>query len=317
MYCFVDGSEKDGDVEVVPYKKHFFSIITQNDSYFSVYIDRYYTTGQGLLYSSKEGSYKFLDFLGLVKGVSSFSVAINQSIYAPKDRKAIFPEYKSHPYGGYTNVGFFWHHRSKDILENIGIRIGVTGRISFAQEVQDFVHGLIGSIILRGWDTQIHNEFILNGHYDWTYRYKIADFWNFSLDMLPNVEFALGNANIYAKGGVVFRIGRNLETTFLPQGIAGENGGLNTGRVFKDGVGYYLFFGVNGGYVARKLFIQGNSFSSYQRADLIHWVGSLVAGISIVSGRMSFTYQAVYTSKEFQKQDMAHGIGSLNFSWSF
>lgn len=50
----------------------------------------------------------------------------------------------------------------------------------------------------------------------------------------------MGNANIYAKGGAVFRIGRNLESIFLSQGIAGENGGLNTGRVFSNGLGYFF-----------------------------------------------------------------------------
>lgn len=305
------------NTEVVPYKKYFLSIITQNDSYFNVFIDRYYTAGHGLLFSSKEGSYGFLDSIGFVDGVSSFSIAINQSIYAPKDRRAIQPTYGSHPYGGYANIGFFWHHRTKNILENIGIRIGMTGNASLAREAQDFVHSVIGSILLKGWGTQIDNEFILNLHYDWTYKHKIKDFGIFSLDILPNFELAMGNANIYAKGGAVFRIGRNLESTFLPQGIGGENGGLNTGRVFSNGLGYYFFFGVNGGYVARKLFIQGNTLDAYRRADLIHWVGNLISGFSIVSGRMSFTYQAIYTSKEFARQDKAHGVGSFNFAWSF
>lgn len=148
--CSIDGDKENKDLGIIPYKKHFFSIITQNDSYFSVYIDRYYTTGQGLLYSSKDGSYKILDSLGLIKGITSFSVAINQNIYAPKDRRAVVPKYGDHPYAGYANIGFFWHHQNQNILENIGIRVGVTGKISFAQEVQGFVHSVIGSLVLRG-----------------------------------------------------------------------------------------------------------------------------------------------------------------------
>lgn len=317
-FCFAYSQDiAKQDDTVVPYKKFFLSIITQNDSYFNVFIDRYYTAGHGLLFSSKEGEYGFLDSLGFIKGASSFSVAINQSIYAPKDRRATQPSYGSHPYGGYANIGFFWHHRTRDILENIGIRVGITGNASFAREAQDFVHSVIGSILLKGWGTQIKNEFVFNTHYDWTYRHKIRDFGIFSIDVLPNFEIAMGNANIYTKGGAVFRIGRNLQSTFLPQGIAGENGGLNTGRVYADDLGYYFFLGVNGGYVARKLFIQGNTLDAYRRADLVHWVGNLISGFAIVSGRMSFTYQAIYTSREFAKQDKAHGVGSFNFAWSF
>lgn len=298
------------------YQKHFFSIITQNDSYFNVKIDRYYTAGHGILYSSPEGKYGILDKIGFLKGNTSWSFAINQSIYAPKDRHDPNPPKGSHPYAGYLNIGFLWHHRNENALENLGIRIGITGWPSFAKEVQCFVHSLFGTVVLPGWGTQIEIEPIINLHYDWTYRVLLAEFGVFSLDLLPYIDTALGNANIYIKGGAIFRIGHHLSSTFLPQGIAGENGGSNTGRVYADGLGYYLFLGSYGGYVARKMFIEGNSFSS-KRAEIIPWVGGLVGGLAIVSGNMSFSYEFFYISKEFREQDRAHGVGSLVFSWSF
>ncbi|WP_158654546.1 lipid A deacylase LpxR family protein [Helicobacter pametensis] len=302
--------------KVKPYEKHFFSIITQNDSYFNAYIDRYYTAGHGLLYSSKEGDYGFLNKIGFIDGVTSWSLVLNQSIYAPKDRMNPNPRRDSHPYAGYLNLGFLWHHRGENVLENLGIRLGMTGKASLAQEVQDFVHGALGTVILPGWGTQLKNEFIFNLHYDVTYRFPLVDFGAFSLDALPYIEAALGNANIYLRGGAVLRIGHHLKSTFLLQGIAGENGGSNSGRVFEDGIGYYLFVGGYGGYVGRNMFIEGNSFGE-RRAVLKKWMGGIVAGIAIVSGVMSFSYEALYISKEFRGQDRAHGIGSFVFSWSF
>lgn len=298
------------------YKKHFFSIITQNDSYFNVFIDRYYTAGHGVLYSSPEGDYGELNRLGFLDGATSWSIAINQSIYAPKDRTNPSPPQGSHPYAAYLNLGFLWHHRTQSSLENFGIRIGLTGKGALGKEVQNFVHELLGTVILPGWGMQIGSEFVFNLHYDFTYRKVLVELGGFAIDILPYVDVALGNANIYLKGGAILRMGHHLSSTFLPQGIAGENGGSNTGRVYSDGVGYYVFVGSYGGYVARKMFIEGNFFAS-KRAELTHWIGGVVAGLAIVSGNMSFSYEALYLSKEFKKQDAPHGVGSLVFSWSF
>lgn len=305
--------------EIPPYKKHFFSLITQNDSYFNVFVDRYYSAGHGLLYSSPEGDYGVLDQIGLLKGgATSWSLAFTQSIYTPKNRKNAMPYLDDHPYGGYLNMGLLLHHRKQNSLENLGLHIGVVGKYTGAEEVQGFVHSIFDTVILKGWHTQIGNELIFNLHYDYTYRYEIASFNGLSMDILPYVDLALGNANIYAKGGAFLRIGHHLQSSFLPQGIAGENGGSNSGRVYADGLGYYLFVGSYGGYVMRNIFIQGNSFGdNFHRADLIKWIGGVSAGVAIVSGVMSFSYQALYTSKEFKKQDKPHGVGSFVFSWSF
>ncbi len=309
--------EQENFSDMRPYHKHYFSFITQNDSYFDVYIDRYYTAGHGFLYSSKEGSYAFLDALGFVEGNTSFSVMMQQKIYTPKNKQDTQYIKGAHPYGGYLGFGFFWHHRLAKILENLGITIGVSGKSSLAYQTQDFVHRLIGSVLFQGWHSQLASQLVLNLYYDWNHKYVIADTKGFSMDLISNFQAALGSANIYLKGGFALRIGRNFATTFLPQGIIGENGGLNTGRTYRDGLGYYIFLGTSGGYIARKLFIEGNLFDFEKKAELIPWIGGFHAGIVIVSGRMSFAYQAIYTTKEFRKQDKMHGVGSFNFAWSF
>ncbi|ANV97323.1 hypothetical protein BBW65_07740 [Helicobacter enhydrae] len=318
LFCIgLWGDDSGATQAFAPYTKHYFSITTQNDSYFNVFIDRYYTAGHSLLYSSQEGKYGVLDSLGLLDGFTSWSLVLSQSIYTSRNRQDRRPEIGDHPFAGLLNLAFLWHHRSVNALENLSVRVGVVGRYSFAEEVQNGIHRLFDSVILKGWDTQISDGWIVNLSYDWTYRYPICDFGNFAIDVLPYVDVAVGNANIYAKAGAVMRLGHHLDSTFLPQGIGGENGGANSGRNFADGLGYYLFVGSYGEFVGRNLFVQGHYGDSYPDAKMRQWIGGLRAGLSIISETMSFTYQIFYLSAEFEKQDAPHGIGSLNFAWSF
>lgn len=302
------------------YKKHYIGLISQNDAYFDSVIDRYYTAGQGILYSSPEGEYGLLDKIGFIKGNTSFSVALNQSIYTPVDKFALAPKIGDHPYAGYLNLGFALHHRTQNTLESIGIRLGVSGKYAYGKEAQNGIHSIMGLRLSNGWDTQVGDEIILNLSYELAYRYFLLESEYFDIDMIPSLELAFGNANTFAKLGGMLRMGYNTKTTFLPQGIAGENWGFSSGRVYGDGLGIYGFVGMYGSYVGHNLFIEGNVFgkSPYPiSTELEHFVGSVVGGFSIVSGIMSFTYQVIYTSKEFKAQDGAHGVGSFAFSCSF
>lgn len=302
------------------YKKHYIGLISQNDAYFDSVIDRYYTAGQGILYSSPEGEYGLLDKIGFIKGNTSFSIALNQSIYTPVDKFALAPKIGDHPYAGYLNLGFALHHRTQNTLESIGVRLGVSGKYAYGKEAQNGIHSIMGLRLSNGWDTQVGDEIILNLSYELAYRYFLLESEYFDIDVIPSLELAFGNANTFAKLGGMLRMGYNTKTTFLPQGIAGENWGFSSGRVYGDGLGIYGFVGMYGSYVGHNLFIEGNVFgkSPYPiSTELEHFVGSVVGGFSIVSGIMSFTYQVIYTSKEFKAQDGAHGVGSFAFSCSF
>lgn len=302
------------------YKKHFIGLISQNDAYFNSTTDRYYTAGQGIMYSSPEGDYGLMNQIGFIKGNTSFSLAINQSIYTPVDKFSIAPPTSDHPYAGYLNLGFSIHHRTQNILESLGVRIGVSGEYSYAREAQNGIHALMGLRLSNGWDTQVGNEIILNLSYELAYRYALFYSDYCDIDTISSLEVAFGNANVYVKLGGMLRVGYNLKTTFLPQGIAGENWGFQTGRSYADGFGIYAFGGIYGSYVGHNLFIEGNVFgkSHYPvNTVLEHFVGSVVGGVSIVSGVLAFTYQVIYTSKEFKAQDGSHAVGSFAFSCSF
>lgn len=305
---------------LTPYKKHYFSLLSQNDGYIFPMIDKYYTAGNSLLYASPEGDYGKLNSFGFLSGETSFALSLSQNIYTPKAKFAIFPPKDDHPYAGYLNLAFIITHRQENWLENLGVKVGVTGEYSFAKEAQDGIHTMLDVGLANGWKTQSNNEFMLNFHYDLIYKHNLFESDYFGIDLLPNIESAFGNANVYLAGGGTLRMGYHLSSTFLSQGIAGENGGLNTGRVYADGLGIFGFIGAKGMLVLCNAFIEGNIFATsknYYDVDLFPLVGKVEAGVSIVSGVLNATFKAIYTTKEFLQQDGAHWVGSLSLAISF
>lgn len=180
---------------------------------------------------------------------------VNLSILQ-KQNLSLPPPHNDHPYGAYLSFGFGIHNRNDDFLENLELYLGVSGKPALGKEAQDMIHRWLSLRLSKGWGSQIRTEAIINLYYDLTYKARILQSQYVDIDILPNLDTALGNANIYVKLGVTFRIGYNLSSTFLFQGIHGENGGANTGRVFSDGLGIYGFIGASGAYVARNMFIR-------------------------------------------------------------
>ncbi|MCE3046777.1 lipid A deacylase LpxR family protein [Helicobacter kayseriensis] len=307
-------------LQAQPYEKHFLSFITQNDAYVDSMIDRYYTAGHSLTYASKEGDYGWLNTFGFISGETSFSLQLSQSIYAPKNKFDLYPPLDDHPYAGFLSFIFGIHHRQENMLEGLGIRIGIAGKMAMGKQAQDAIHTALDVGLLSGWMTQIQNEWIVNLYYEWSYKHFLYQSTYFDIEVSPTIELAFGNANIYGKLTTFLRLGYNLKTTFLPQGVIGENGGLQNGRVYGDGIGFFGFFGLGGSYVARKMAIEGNLFSHdpYPRnAILNHWVGHMIGGISFVSGNLSLSYMAVCTTREFRQQENLHAIGSIWLAYSF
>lgn len=307
-------------VELQPYDRHYLALISQNDAYFNPMIDEYYTAGHSVFYASSEGEYGGLNHFGFLDGLTSFSLGLSQIIYAPKNKFDLLPPSDDHPYAGFLNLSFFIHHRTQDMLESLGIAVGVSGALAFGREVQNGVHHALNVGLAQGWDTQIGNEITINIYYEWALKQWLYKKEKWGVDIVPRVELAFGNANIYSKFDMTLRFGYNLESSFLSQGILGENGALNGGRVYQDGIGVFGFVGIGAGYVVRKMALEGNLFGIDRYARNINLeplIGNLIMGTSIVSGDFSWTYKMIYTSKEFAEQAGGHMIGSVSLAYSF
>jgi hypothetical protein len=82
-------------------------------------------------------------------------------------------------------------------------------------------------------------------------------------------------------------------------------------------LGAYLFLGVDTRFVARNLFLDGNSFESSRSVSKKNIVGDLVMGAAVVFGhaRMAFTH--VVRSREYATQTGDDQFGAVDITVRF
>ncbi|STP12695.1 putative Outer membrane protein [Helicobacter mustelae] len=301
---------------LTPYHKSFFTIITENDAYLNAHVDRFYTAGTNFNYTSKEYLNSWLGYLSYdfrSPKASRWQIAINQDLYTPISRKAN-PGPKTHPYAGYLSLNFLISQRRENSIEDLQLQIGVVGPDALGKQTQALIHHLTHNPIFYGWNRQLKNEFILNLTYEYIHRFTLLDSRYFSIDVLPGLKVALGNAKTFAGFGGRLRMGYNLKSDF---GVEKVNTGFLGSKPYNDAFSFYVFGGVSGSYVIRNIFIQGNSFGPPTDLSLEHFIYDLEFGASIMYKGFRFSYVITRLSKQFQAQRGAHSFGSIVLSFAF
>ncbi|PAF42246.1 lipid A deacylase LpxR family protein [Helicobacter sp. 11S03491-1] len=320
--CF--GSEEACDTQLIPYKKHFVSLLSENDAYVNQYVDRYYTAGTRLSFTTEEMNFNCEDrdskmawagyiTLGWSKNkMTRFDISLNQDIYTPYSR--VSHPISDHPYGAYLRLNFGVSHRSESLLENIFLALGMVGPSALGYETQKLIHYLTNNPKFYGWSHQLKNEFILNLNYQVIKKIYLWDSKYISSDILPSFDIALGNADTHVSIGTRLRIGYNLDSDF---GVNKINSGFSGGEPYNNQFSFYVFGGISGKYQARNIFIQGNSFGKSTGLDMNYLAYDGEAGVAILYQGMRFAYTYTHTSKTFKSQPKAHDFGSIELNIAF
>ncbi|PAF52686.1 lipid A deacylase LpxR family protein [Helicobacter sp. 13S00477-4] len=307
------------------YKRQSINLLSENDAYANQFVDRYYTAGTSIGYTSKEYDFGCEDkdsimawsqyiSLGITKAkMTRFNIAITQSIYTPYSRE-INPPSGDLPYAGYLYLNLGVSHRSESMLENIFFSMGMVGPSTFAHETQKFVHYLTNNPIFYGWHNQLKNEFILNLNYQLIKKFYLWDSRYISSDFLPGLDIALGNADTHLQIGGRLRIGYNLDSDF---GINKVNTSFNGAQAYNDRFSFYLFGGLSGRYQARNIFIQGNTFGHSTGLDMIYFTYDAEFGAAILYRGIRFAYTYTHASKKFKTQPLPHNFGSIELNIAF
>ena len=309
--------QTDEIIELKPYSKSHFSILTENDAYFDAHTDYYYTAGTSFIYTTKEFdfSHSWLRFISIDHSdtkLSRFSFGLHQDLYTPIKRGADV-DLNDFPYAGFLSFDTTLSNRRKNSLENLKIQIGIVGPAALAKQTQQLIHKLTKNPIFYGWDTQLKNEFILNFYYEYIYRYEFFNKNGFGLDVLPGLKIALGNAYDYMGLGYRLRLGYHLQNDFGAQKI---NTSFIGSQPYSDDFSFYVFGGIIGYYVARNIFVQGNSFGPH-RLDLIPLTYEAELGAVISYKGFSFSYVFTHKSAEFRGSRPYHNFGSILLGFAF
>ncbi len=136
-----------------------------------------------------------------------FGIAAAQYMYTPVDRKSSEIVEGDRPYCGYLYLAGFKNFRHGPNNIYVELQVGTVGEYSYAGKTQNFIHKVIGSQHVNGWDNQINNEFILNGYVNEDYTFDIVDG---IFQIIPQAGLSLGNYYDDVHIGVNFKAGYNL-----------------------------------------------------------------------------------------------------------
>lgn len=291
-------------------KKYYskeFSVQTDNDVYLLNSKDGYYTNGIFLEYSiaSEKNRQKKID-----------RFVLGQTMFTTGDKKAVWRNEESidRPYCGYL----FAKYIQEKFIDNETIfgwnfSLGVTGKWSLAQQLQDSYHKIIHVKTYPYWETQITNSFGFNAGVNYTKTLA-------SSSIAKMVAVAEANAGMHytnIKAAAYFCLGafeKNNSSALLN---ARANATANNSKRK-----YELFF-----YFHPILIAQG--YNATTQGTLFYKTNNAVTckpqtfmyqhtwGIAYAASRVTGKLEATYQTKEASTQNRQQRYASIHFAYLF
>lgn len=283
--------------------------------------DRLYANGLRLGWTSREGGAPaFLARLGQTlwgEGRQRIGFDLTEQIYTPTDTETYYPPLNDRPYAGVLLGTVSLIHDSAAARSVLALGLGVVGPAALGQSGQNGFHSLIGQDPNNGWETQLHNEPLIEITSQRTWRLPIGAIGALETDALPELTAGLGNLRIYGQTGVTFRLGQGLDSDF---GVARLLPGLTGTDVFVPTrpVAWYVFIGADAQAVAYDVTLNGNTWQSSRSVSLTPGVAEFQGGFAIIAGGARLSYTQVVQTQEYQHQKGGpHQFGSLALSLRF
>ena len=217
---------------------------------------------------------------------------LGMEAYTPTDIRSLDPPPGEHPYAGVVYVDSSLFSMSRIARHQLTLRLGLVGPATGAEEVQRWIHEIIGSPLPQGWDTQIKNEPIVNFFYQYNRRLlRRAPPDRFGFDFSWNGGGGAGNyyigANVGLTGRIGYRVPDNYGITPLLGGTEYTVGVAPPRKKFM----VYAFLGAQGFGVVRWLPTDGNTIADSRSGDRDDWFLSLSGGVVLGYSRVLISYR--------------------------
>lgn len=303
-----------------------YTLLIENDVFTGT--DQHYTNGLRLSYLSRQDDVpdfirKFasaMPFVGLDARLRA-GFAMGHNIYTPNDIQATAIVPDERPYAGYLYAGIAVvaesNTESGNILDTWELDLGLVGPSALGEEVQNNFHQLIGSPEARGWANQLEDEPTLS----LTHERKWRHLWRhpesgLGFDITPHLGGSIGNVAAYLNVGATVRAGKGLARDYGPPRIRPSLPGAGF-FMPQDGMGCYVYAGVDGRAVAHNIFLDGNTFKDSYSVDRKIWVGDAQFGLVLTFSKMQVAYTHVYRTREFDGQESGDHFGAVSISARF
>ncbi len=210
-------------------------------------------------------------------------------------------------------------------MDSLELQLGIVGRHSYAQDLQEAFHEWTRSTVPRGWEHQLHDEPIVNVYAERKWKIlKLQDQNGRGIDCIPHAGLALGNAYTAVNLGGQLRLGWNLPNDFgvhliRPGSDASAPMDDTDPRFFKPWrrFGLHGFAGVDGKAIARNILLDGNTFRDSHSVDKEPFVADFMGGVVVILHRFKIAYTYVHRTREFKTQKGEQRFGSISISYTF
>ena len=218
-------------------------------------------------------------------------LTLGQRIYTPR-QDAPTPVAGERPYAGWLYTAAELSIVEALRRRTIGIELGITGPPAMGEPVQNGVHQLLGSKPQQGWAHQLRFEPGIQLRYE---------------ESRP-VEYSVARLGVIHFGPEWALMLGNVRTAAQVGGIL--HGGAN------HAPGAYTRLRAHQEWVARDLFLDGNSFRENSSAERLPFVSEAELGVGYRWTAWALEYRFILRSREYQAQPEVHRYGSLILSRS-
>ena len=226
------------------------------------------------------------------------------------------------PYAGWlsisldiVNEGLVGNTQGNDrrYRNSIGLRFGIVGPSSLGEDLQKFWHDVCDCQEPQGWDLQLENElgFIYAlSHERQLVRNDISETWSY--DVIGSAQAAIGNVYSGAELGGIVRLGYNLDTRWSAKTMADvsyDAGGIDSNP------GFFLMAGLIGRYVARDIFVDGNTWRDSHSVDRTPFVSDQMLGLGMHWKHLELRVTMTRRSEQYSSQAGPTRFGSVVLVW--
>jgi lipid A 3-O-deacylase len=216
-------------------------------------------------------------------------IGFGQRIYTPVHKKISDPLPDERPYAGYIYGAYTEKIQTDNPLTTAryGLEVGLVGPDAFGKETQCGVHSLLDQACPKGWHNQLKNELGLTFRLGLTHR--------------EPQEF------LFTKG-------------FLSSNLYLELGNISTALIVGSSVEYqltpWLFFfaGPNAHFVARDIFLDGNTIDDSLSVNKKWYYSDLVGGLKLKLWNVAIRWALSLHSKQYVEQEGSYHFGTVTIS---
>jgi len=254
-------------------------------------------------------------FVAQKNAEQAWGLKMSQRMWTPNEINIAEAQPKDRPYAGFLEFEQHAALYGNDIAQKNWFSIGIIGPASGTEQLQGFIHKIIGASTPLGWQHQIENTATIQVAYEIDYLLlRDSAPFNSQWEISSFSHNALANVRSEINAGLTMRWGKNLGQSFgRLSSHFGHVGNLTDGSKPQT----LLFYTrLQAGYRFNDLTIEGD-LPYHSEVEYNPKLASASTGLSYYFSGGSVTWSFNVFTKEYLTDSKDwHGYGLLQFAWS-